>query len=151
MSRFDRCDESWVRAWGTGIPVSSSASMIGVCIRASAAVGLVSLMACATPTARRDGDQVRTDAPVPSPNAMVETPDGVEDGQVALVPPGRDFAGIAATIGTPSIYAEEAAVDDVDPTMAAPDAGASSVATASSEDAAAGEESIEVAIARGDA
>lgn len=151
MSRFDRCDESLVRAWGTGIPVASSASMVGICIRAAAAVGLVSLIACTAPTARHDGDQARTDTPAPSSAAVLETSDEVEDGQVSLVPPGRDFAGIAATIGTPSIYAEEAAVEDVDSTTPVPDQGASSVATASSENEAAGGELIEVAIAEGDA
>ena len=104
MSRFDRCDERFYMASGTGFPVSAPILMSRACIRASAVAGLVSLMACTPPMARLDGDQARNEVPAGPTNKEVESsdePPSPGGSQVSLVPSDGDFAGLAATIGTP--------------------------------------------------
>ena len=95
MSRFDRCDERFMMALGAGVPVP------GACIRASVVIGLLSLVACTSPSARLDGEQARTDPPAQATNEGIEASEGrlrSEESQVQGVPSTAELAGLAANV-----------------------------------------------------
>ena len=154
MSRFDRCDEQSVLASETGFPVAASRWVIGGWIRVSAMAGLASLMACTAPTRGLDGDQTRNEVPAFPGDERVESPGEPPSpggGQISLVPSDGDFAGLAATIGTPAIYTEEiTAAGEVDSAIGTPELEASSETAASGQTKAIGDDRIEVAIVEDD-